>query len=257
MSGGFELLSGAAVYRTAAYGEMRVEAGRLIEWAPADTADERSLALLTAGPGLAMALSQREYLVLHGACVADERGQALCLAGPSGAGKSSLAAALLASGWHLLSDGMTVIRFDAEGRAWAQLGPRQLKLWPDAAQRLGRDASELERVLPGFEKRLVALSAPALAEPVPLAAVLLVEPGADVELAPIRGAAALMGLVAVHFLSEYVGTPSAAKLLKDCARLGTRVVIARLRRGQLEAQIPEALDAVRRFAAQRAGSQRP
>lgn len=49
-----------------------------------------------------------QYLILH-AAVVEKNGFALILCGQPGAGKSTLCAALIYSGWRLLSDEMTVI----------------------------------------------------------------------------------------------------------------------------------------------------
>ncbi len=52
-----------------------------------------------------------EYLILHGA-VLERNGRALLLPGEPGAGKSTLAAALMLSGWRLLSDEQILLRAD-------------------------------------------------------------------------------------------------------------------------------------------------
>ncbi|MFX9020101.1 hypothetical protein ABTN35_21005, partial [Acinetobacter baumannii] len=62
-------------------------------------------------------LHRRGQLPLHAACVARD-GRALALAGPSGRGKSTLAAALAASGWTALTDDVCRVQFRDEG-AWA------------------------------------------------------------------------------------------------------------------------------------------
>jgi len=52
-----------------------------------------------------------QYLILHGA-VLERAGRALLLPGEPGAGKSTLAAALMLEGWRLLSDEQILIRAD-------------------------------------------------------------------------------------------------------------------------------------------------
>lgn len=49
-----------------------------------------------------------QYLILH-AAVLERRGRAMIIPAPSGSGKSTLCAALLFSGWRLLSDELTLI----------------------------------------------------------------------------------------------------------------------------------------------------
>jgi HprK-related kinase A len=70
---------------------------------------EQAFALLEWGINWAIATHCHQYLILHGAVVArDDR--ALVLPAPPGSGKSTLCAALVARGWRLLSDELTVIR---------------------------------------------------------------------------------------------------------------------------------------------------
>ena len=51
------------------------------------------------------------YLILHSA-VLERNGRALILPAPPGSGKSTLCAALMLSGWRLLSDELTLVDFD-------------------------------------------------------------------------------------------------------------------------------------------------
>jgi len=81
-----------------------------------------------------------QYLILH-AAVIERGGRALILPAPPGAGKSTLCAALVARGWRLLSDELTMI--DAQTRDVVPL-PRPISLknasiavmadfWPEGA----------------------------------------------------------------------------------------------------------------------------
>ncbi|MBN8506245.1 MAG: HprK-related kinase A [Burkholderiales bacterium] len=49
------------------------------------------------------------YLMLHAACLAHDDGRCVVLPGDPGAGKSTLTAALMLSGWRLLTDELTLI----------------------------------------------------------------------------------------------------------------------------------------------------
>ncbi|RME35737.1 MAG: HprK-related kinase A [Gammaproteobacteria bacterium] len=79
-----------------------------------------------------------EYLIVHGAVV-EKEGKALLMPGVPGAGKSTLAAALMLTGWRLLSDEHILLRSDG----LIQPAPRPVSLknqsielirgrWPDA-----------------------------------------------------------------------------------------------------------------------------
>jgi HprK-related kinase A len=81
-----------------------------------------------------------QYLVVHGA-VAERGGRAMILPAPPGSGKSTLCAALVARGWRLLSDELTLIDITS-GRIVPLPRPISLKnesieavrrFWPEAA----------------------------------------------------------------------------------------------------------------------------
>lgn len=81
-----------------------------------------------------------QYLILH-AAVVEQRGRALILPAPPGSGKSTLCAGLVARGWRLLSDELTLIDI-ATGNIVPIPRPISLKnasiaaierFWPDVA----------------------------------------------------------------------------------------------------------------------------
>jgi hypothetical protein len=66
-----------------------------------------------------------QYLVIHAASV-ERNGHALVLPAPSGSGKSTLCAALVQSGWRLLTDELTLVDL-RDGRLWPLCRPVSLK----------------------------------------------------------------------------------------------------------------------------------
>lgn len=72
-----------------------------------------------------IATTAHQYLMIHAAVVAKEDRCAL-IPGRPGAGKSTLCAALVASGWRLLSDEMALIHMD-DGTIWPIPRPVSLK----------------------------------------------------------------------------------------------------------------------------------
>jgi hypothetical protein len=65
------------------------------------------------------------YLLIHSAVI-EKNGRSLVILGPSGSGKSTLCAALVLSGWRLLSDELAILS-PADGRLSAVARPMSLK----------------------------------------------------------------------------------------------------------------------------------
>jgi hypothetical protein len=72
---------------------------------------DQAFAMLEWGMNWCIAANAHHYLLLH-AAVLERRGRAVILPGDPGAGKSTLTAALMLSGWRLLSDEITMIDRD-------------------------------------------------------------------------------------------------------------------------------------------------
>lgn len=104
-----------------------------------------------AGPILGLILRLRGALSLHASAVQAGAG-AVAFVGPHGAGKSTLAAALAAAGRPMVTDDVLHVR--RAGTQWvAEPFPSMLKLWPHGARlALGR-ATELPRIVEGWDKR--------------------------------------------------------------------------------------------------------
>jgi hypothetical protein len=71
----------------------------------------QAYAMLEWGMNWCVAAQAHHYLLLH-AAVVERRGRCVILPGDPGAGKSTLTAALMLSGWRLLSDELTVVDRD-------------------------------------------------------------------------------------------------------------------------------------------------
>jgi len=84
---------------------------------------------------LAACLQMRGILPLHASAIATAQG-AVLFAGRVGAGKSTLAAALIDRGYALLADGIVGIGLDGGGTAVARPGFPRIRLWADAMRML-------------------------------------------------------------------------------------------------------------------------
>lgn len=91
---------------------------------------------------------------LHG-CAVRVGQQAACFLGQPGAGKSTMAAALLLAGHGLLVDDLMALTW-RQGRPHVLPGYPEIRLWPASGQRLLADAfAQLPRVVPTASKRRV------------------------------------------------------------------------------------------------------
>jgi HprK-related kinase A len=86
---------------------------------------DHAFAMLEWGMNWCVAGHAHHYLLLH-AAVLERHGRCVILPGDPGAGKSTLTAALMLSGWRLLSDELTVIDRD-DGRLLGLARPVSLK----------------------------------------------------------------------------------------------------------------------------------
>ena len=86
---------------------------------------DHAFALLEWGMNWCLASQANHYLLIH-AAVLDKDGQCLVMPGDPGAGKSTLTAALMLSGWRLVSDEMAMIDRD-DGLASPLARPVSLK----------------------------------------------------------------------------------------------------------------------------------
>lgn len=135
--------------------------GRADAAATGTTADEAIVGVINALVDLACRLEDR-LLLVHGAGLVSPEGCGLLLIAPGGSGKTTLAAALNAEGWRLLSDDVVPVGMD--GRLLALRGPLCLKAgaWPILSSRRP-DVSRAPTILRFGER--VRMVAPASAGP--------------------------------------------------------------------------------------------
>jgi hypothetical protein len=103
---------------------------------------ERLCANLTTGVISAL-LSQRGQVVLHASVVMTPRG-AVAISGESGAGKSTTQAALLARGCQMVTDDVTILKWENGGQVKVLPGFSNICLCEDAAIKMGLDVANLE-----------------------------------------------------------------------------------------------------------------
>ena len=145
-----------------------LSAGREIAFEPEADADVDDIPIFILGTVFGILLHQREQIVLHASAVR-VNGKAVLFCGASGAGKSTMAAALAQRGYPLVTDDICAIAA-VDGTPMVHPDGRQLKLWAQAIERLELADSRGERVRSRLEKFYVE-PAESFSEPLPLGAV--------------------------------------------------------------------------------------
>ena len=132
------------LFRIAGVGRYLIENGSGITIQPNDSnVSIKDIRLYLLGSAMGAMLHQRGILPFHGSSIGTDK-YAVTFSGPSGIGKSTLAAAMLKQGFHLLADDVSAISFTTIGQPMTNSGMPQVKLHNDAMLQLGRDSSQLE-----------------------------------------------------------------------------------------------------------------
>lgn len=158
-----------------------------------DGSDDDSVRLFLLGLVFSAALNQRGDAPLHASAIVVERdglpAGAVLFAGDSGRGKSTLAAAFRQCGFVSLSDDISVLRRQADGKVFVYPAFAQIKLWQESVQMLDLP-DDLPAIRPNLRKYAMRFAGDSqMSPPLPVIAVygLDVGKGAGVRLQPIEG----------------------------------------------------------------------
>lgn len=215
-------------------------------WVPPYTVEDAAVYLL--GPVLSWVLRSRGVLSLHASAVVID-GRAMAFCGPHGAGKSTIAAALSARGFPLLTDDVLALaERDRVVTAWPAFA--QVRLWNDSARLLVGDASRLPRITPNWDKRAFAVAthgAGLAAEAAPLGAVFLLAPrrrGDAPRIERVEGAATFVALVKETSVNYMLDAAMRAEEFRLLSRLMAHVPMFRATPDDDPARLDEFLDKV-------------
>jgi len=128
-----------------------VQNGNEIVIQPSLQSTDNEMRLFLLGTCLGVLLHQRGILALHASAINTEHG-AVLFTGQQGSGKSTLMTAFVQHGYFMLSDDVTGILLDRQGKPIVLPAIPRSKLWADTIQHLGYDPVNLTRLRPGEEK---------------------------------------------------------------------------------------------------------
>lgn len=111
-----------------------ISEGNRVAFEPVPGRADEELSIFVMGSAMGALLHQRGSFVLHASAVV-VNGKATLFCGRSGAGKSSLVAALSRAGHAFLTDDVSVVQFE-DGQPSVIPDGRRLKLWSDTIDRL-------------------------------------------------------------------------------------------------------------------------
>ena len=225
-----------------ACGRIVVSRGSSVFLEPAPGADAADLTLHLLGSTLAVLCWTRKWVPLHAAAVRfDER--TILITGPSGAGKSTLAAACVAQGAELLSDDISPLTLGSDGAVvMPGPGPRQVKLWSEAARRFTSPKTPGRLVQAGVTK--LKFEVPRVREGgAPVATLLCLEKHEEpLPAIPLHGVDALRAIAGSVYRPTLIPANMRAHALDTIVTLAGKLAVFRVPRG------PDGLDAVGRLA---------
>jgi hypothetical protein len=213
-------------------GRFLTRGGREMIVEPAADVSSRNLRLYLLGSGFAAILHQRGLLPLHANAVVVD-GRAIGFMGHPGAGKSTLAAWFHDRGFDVLADDVCVVTAGPGGRPLAHPGIPRLRLWREALEESGRDASTFERSFDDMDKYTVPTDLERALPAVPLSHLYLLEKAGEGEASidRLEGAAAVEAMVANTYRGSYVPLMKRSRPhLLACAELARTVPLFRARR---------------------------
>ncbi|HET9637962.1 MAG TPA: hypothetical protein VFP12_02020 [Allosphingosinicella sp.] len=214
-----------------AVGRFLTRGGREMLIEPAPRVSPRNLRLYLLGSAFAAILHQRNLLPLHANAVVVE-GRAIGFMGHPGAGKSTLAAWFHDRGFDVLADDVCVVT-PGEGNApLAHPGIPRLRLWREALEAGGRDASSYERSFDDMDKYTVPTNLERALPAVPLSHLYLLEKAEEEpSVTRLEGSAAVEAMIANTYRGAYVRPMGLTRQhLLACAELARTVPVFRARR---------------------------
>jgi hypothetical protein len=228
-------------------GTYTVRHGREILIEPLRGVEEALLRLPLDGAVFGALLHQRSFGVINASAV--RMGDAaVAFVGLRGAGKSTMAAALVARGHTLVADDTVAIDRTDDGRFVMRPGVPRVTLWPDSAASAGFRPEWLPALHASGDKRALDAAEGFSSEALPIRAIYLLANGEAASVDRIASRQALFELFphtwAMRYMGNHVCTP--AHLMATFGPLVRQVPIRRLARPIALDRLNDAVAAVER-----------
>ena len=239
---GWTLLGDAFLMRTEAGIGLHYRRGKGITLERPPGADPRSIALWLNGTLYAAIAALNGLYPIHASAVA-HRGRVFAFTGATGAGKSTLVAALGRAGFAQFCDDTLILDISGEGPPVCLPGHKRLKLWPEGVALAEVEPGEL--VADDYPKHFVDPAGGTVAEPLPLAGLYYLEQGEFPEVAALAGGDRIERLQDDHYTAELwrqaAGETRAARFA-TLAALARRIAMQRFVRPFDPARFAEGID---------------
>jgi hypothetical protein len=202
------------------------------------------------GPGIAATLHLRGVPLLH-ACVIDVDGGAVLLMGAPGAGKSTTAAAMVRSGFPLVSDDLAALSI-RDRDVFVHAGYPRLRLFGDSAGAAGWDPSLLTRTFVSpllADKRSVDVSGGSFtADALRVRAIYLLQPrrpgGGPPVVNPVDRRAAWPLLAQNVYSLRFLDPFRRFRSVRDAAEITARVPLRAIEPGDDLSALPQLVSAI-------------
>ena len=200
------------------------EHARTITWFAGVASTPAAVRADLLGRVMALALHASGRLALHASAVSID-GRGIALLGQKGAGKSTLALALVQRGARLITDDSLILRFEGR-RLVASPGVQRLRLWEDSARALGMATAAASGAKPAVDALPVHLRQ--LGD-VPLDACYVLRPQPSLAGLPVRerlsAVHSAMACIGFSKLGALAGGTEGVALLDRCSRLADAIPV--------------------------------
>ena len=223
-----------------------VTGGNEITVEPWGVDNDLEIRLFLLGSVFGALLQQRGYLVLHGSSI-EINGQGVIFTGVSGIGKSTLAAAFENKGYKVLTDDVCAINIDQDGVPYILPGFPSLKLWKDAAARMGADVTGLAPVISNRDKFRIDIETSFYDQPIRLQNIFVLGTNdtSDIKLAEVAGMGKLESVIKNTYRYRFLKGQGVRQLhFKQCTCVANKAAIYNVFRPKSGFMLDELVSAI-------------